>query len=108
MQHERFQSVHNGRRLEAERVEIEDTIVVETQPSDASTPDASGQREYEVVGIVEDGDSSERYAVCYSDAADEFIIIDDMGKLLKDHALAQEILTDFLREPAEATEEDDA
>jgi len=50
--------------------------------------------EYEIVGIVEDEEQN-GYAVAYSDAVDEFIVTDDMGALLADEELAQEILDDF-------------
>ena len=106
MQHERFQSVHNGRRHEAERVEIEDTIVVESNAAEPSAGGAQRQREFEVVGIVEDANSTQRFAVCYSEAVDEFIVTDDVGKLLSDDALAQEVLDDFLAQAADATEEE--
>ncbi|HLW37297.1 MAG TPA: hypothetical protein VKR99_02590 [Candidatus Eremiobacteraceae bacterium] len=107
MQHERFQSVHNGRRQEAERVEIEDTIVVETDAAEQADASAE-QREFEVVGIVEDADSSSRYAVCYSESMDEFIVTDEVGALLSDEALAQEVLDDFLQQAADTAEEGDA
>src|SRR5579872_645096 len=107
MQHERFQSVHDGRRLDAERVELDDTIVVESLSLSASAPSGQ-QREFEVVGIVEDADSAQRYAVCYNEGADEFIVTDAMGKLIPDDALAQEVLDDFLEHTAQAPEEDEA
>lgn len=103
MEHEETDHAHNGRPLSPERVEIADTIVVERQ-----MPDAAGvtdEQEFEVVGIVEDSDSTVRYAVCYCQSEDEFIVTDDVGMLLKDEALAQEILEDFL-EQAAATEEE--
>lgn len=50
--------------------------------------------EFEVVGLVED-DEENAYAVCYSEAADEFVVTDDHGTLLSDDELAQEILDDF-------------
>ncbi len=46
------------------------------------------------MGLVED-DENNAYAVAYSEGADEFVVTDDMGKLLEDDALAQEILDDF-------------
>ena len=108
MQHERFQSVHNGRHQDAERVELEDTIIVETEAAGEQSASAQDQREFEVVGIVEDADSSRRYAVCYSEAVDEFIVTDEVGKLLSNDTLAQEVLDDFLQQAADASEEDDA
>ena len=54
-----------------------------------------GQKlEFEVVGMVED-DEQNAYAVAYSEEADEFVVTDDMGALLADDELAQEILDDF-------------
>src|ERR1700730_8212257 len=98
MQHERCQSVHNGRHQEAERVEAEHGIIVETEAAGEQSASAQDQREFEVVGIVEDADSSRRYAVCYSEAVDEFIVTDEVGKLLSNDTLAQEVLDDFLQQ----------
>jgi hypothetical protein len=106
MQEERFQSVHDARSPTAEHVDIQDTIVVETKGGDAPAVATRTQREFEVVGLVEDSDSTMRYAVCYSQAADEFIVTDDVGTLLNDEDLAQEILDDFLTQTADSTEED--
>jgi hypothetical protein len=50
--------------------------------------------EFEVVGLVEDEDKT-TYAICYSDAEDEFVVTDAAGELLEDDELAQEILDDF-------------
>ncbi len=96
----------NGQHSGAERVEIDDTIVVQTRVVE-SIAQPGEQREFEVVGIVEDSDSSARYAICYSESADEFIVTDDAGTLLTDEALAQEVLDDFLHQ-ADAEEEDGA
>jgi hypothetical protein len=52
------------------------------------------QIEFEVVGLVED-DENNAYAVCYSEKADEFVVTDNVGTLLDDDELAQEILDDF-------------
>jgi hypothetical protein len=101
MQHEETDHAHNGRPLSPERVEIADTIVVERQMPDATTD----EQEFEVVGIVEDSDSTIRYAVCYCESEDEFIVTDDVGVLLKDETLAQEILEDFLEQAAATDEE---
>ncbi|MBC5805756.1 MAG: hypothetical protein DLM53_08105 [Candidatus Eremiobacter antarcticus] len=106
MRDERFQSVHDARSPGAEHVDIQDTIVVETSTSDRPAVEARAQREFEVVGIVEDSGSTMRYAVCYSQAADEFIVTDDVGTLLDDEDLAQEILDDFLAQTADSTEEE--
>jgi hypothetical protein len=50
--------------------------------------------EYEIVGIVEDEEQN-GYAVGYNEVIDEFIVTDEMGTLLADDELAQEILDDF-------------
>lgn len=50
--------------------------------------------EYEIVGIVEDEEQN-GYAVAYNETVDEFIVTNDMGELLADDELAQEILDDF-------------
>jgi hypothetical protein len=44
--------------------------------------------------LVED-DEKNAYAICYSEAADEFVVTDAVGNLLPDEELAQEILEDF-------------
>ena len=49
---------------------------------------------FEVVGLVED-DEGNAYAVCYNDVNDEFVVTDQVGDLLEDEDLAQEILDDF-------------
>lgn len=106
MQNERFHNVHNGRPVGPELVELADTIVVERQSVETTAAGHKAEQEFEVVGIVEDSDSSARYAVCYSESADEFIVTDDVGALLSDETLAQEILEDFLEQAAGSTEED--
>jgi len=47
------------------------------------------------VGIVEDEDDN-AYGVLYNEQEDDFVITDDMGNIIQDAALAQEILDDFL------------
>jgi hypothetical protein len=49
---------------------------------------------FEVVGLVED-DEGHAYAVCYNEKNDEFVVTDQVGDLLDDEELAQEILDDF-------------
>jgi hypothetical protein len=93
---------HNGRLGAAERVQISDTIIVGTRTMPQS---ASEEQEFEVVGIVEDEASSTRYAVCYCEASDAFIVTDDGGLLVSDEALAQEILEDFLEHDADDEED---
>lgn len=105
MEDEHTHHAHNGRPASPERVEIADTIVVERRTTEM-TSGATDEQEYEVVGIVEDSDSSLRYAVCYCESEDEFIVTDDGGTLLRDDALAQEILEDFLEQATGSTEED--
>lgn len=106
MQHERFHNKPNGRPADAERVQICDTIVVGRRPAASAPP--SDEQEFEVVGIVEDASSSLRYAVCYCESADEFIVTDDAGALVSDEALAQEILEDFLEQAQGSTGEEDS
>jgi len=67
-------------------LELRDVLVVETKDSK--------QREFEVVGLVED-EEKRAYAVLYCADEDEFIVTDAQGELLSDDALAQEILDDF-------------
>jgi hypothetical protein len=105
MEDEHTYHAHNGRPVSPDRVEIADTIVIETRPPGVASG-ATDEQEFEVVAIVEDSDSSQRYAVCYCEAEDEFIVTDDGGALLKDETLAQEILEDFLEQAAGAVEED--
>ena len=96
----------NTHEKRATKIELQDRIVVETRLQ-AAPPDAPVQQyEFEVVGIVEDAESTTQYAVCYSENADEFIVTDAVGELLDDDALAQEILGDFLDQAAD-TEDDD-
>jgi hypothetical protein len=105
MKDEHTYHAHNGRPASPDRVEIADTIVIETRSPDISSG-ATDEQEFEVVAIVEDSDSSQRYAVCYCEAEDEFIVTDDGGALLKNETLAQEILEDFLEQAAGAVEEE--
>ena len=49
---------------------------------------------FEVVGLVED-DEGKAYAVCYNEERDEFVVTDELGEMLDDDDLAQEILDDF-------------
>jgi hypothetical protein len=65
---------------------LRDILVIETNDGQSL--------EFEVVGLVED-DQDNAYAVCYSEAADEFVVTDAAGTLLADDDLAQEILDDF-------------
>jgi hypothetical protein len=107
MRHEHFHKAHNGRPVVGDRVEIEDTIVVERLVG--SSPAAAEQTqelEFEVVGIVADPAEADRYAVCYCESLDEFIVTDEAGALLKNETLAQEILEDFLEQAADSAEED--
>ena len=103
MEHETSGMRSNGHPSSADRVEIEDTIVVERSAID---PAGHDEQEYEVVGIVELADSAVRYAVCYSEAEDEFIVTDEEGALLRDERLAQDILEDFLEQSASSADEE--
>ena len=64
------------------------------------------QLKFEVVGLVED-DEGHAYAVCYNDTDDEFVVTDDVGELLDDEELAQEILDDFFVLAEESSPEDE-
>ncbi len=78
--------VTNGATPGEGKIELRDMLVIGT---------TDDQRfEFEVVGLVEDEENN-GFAVAYSEAADEFVVTDDQGKLLEDDALAQEILNDF-------------
>jgi hypothetical protein len=57
---------------------------------------------FEVVGLVED-DEGHSYAVCYNEQNDEFVVTDEVGDLLEDEDLAQEILDDFFVLAEEST-----
>jgi hypothetical protein len=61
---------------------------------------------FEVVGLVED-DEGNAFAVCYTEASDQFVVTDAFGDLLENDELAQEILDDFfvLAEEASPPEE---
>ena len=67
-------------------LELRDILVIETNDGQSL--------EFEVVGLVED-DENNAYAVCFSEKADEFVVTDQVGTLLDDDDLAQEILDDF-------------
>lgn len=101
-----FLSSENGHDKRATRIELQDRIVVETRIETAVPSANVEQFEFEVVGIVEDAESTAQYAVCYSERADEFIVTNEIGELLEDEALAQEILGDFLDQAADTEEED--
>ena len=96
----------NGQEKRATRIELADRIVVETRLESTPPGAPCEQFEFEVVGIVEDAESTAQYAVCYSERADEFIVTNDVGELLDDDTLAQEILGDFLDQAADTEGED--
>ena len=99
-----FRLVHNGSHT-APRVELGDTIVVETAPT--VVPErSSGELEFEVVGILGEAESETQYAICYCQSADTFVVADAFGRLLADEALAQEVLDDFLAHAEDAPAED--
>jgi hypothetical protein len=100
-------SAENGHEKLATRIELQDTIVIETRAAMSAGGAPTEQFEFECVGIVEDSERARTYAVCYSRGADEFIVTDDVGELLDDESLAQEILTDFL-EQADGDDEEDS
>ena len=81
-----------------EALELRETFTVETTDGH--------QIAFEVVGLVEDEEKT-TYAVCYSEAEDEFVVSDAKGNLLADDALAQEILDDFFALAEEGAVEDE-
>ena len=89
----------------ADELELQDRIVV-AGSGDGKATNSAAEREFEVVGIIEDSDSGTRYAVCYCEPADEFIVTSKTGALVEDETLAQEILNDFLDQAADAVAED--
>jgi hypothetical protein len=81
-------------------LELSEILTIET--------DEGTMLSFEVVGVLEDPDAGESYAVLHHEAADddnddEFIVTDLQGNLIEDDELAQHILDDFL---AFADEED--
>jgi hypothetical protein len=90
----------------AEELELQDRIIV-GGPVNGNPQTAPVEREFEVVGIIEDSDSGARFAVCYSEAADEFIVTDKTGGLVESESLAQDILNDFLEQASDAVAEDE-
>ncbi len=91
---------------QADELELQDRIVV-AGPGVGTSSDREVEREFEVVGIIEDSDSGTRYAVCYCEPADEFIVTSKTGALIEDETLAQEILNDFLDQAADAVAEEE-
>ncbi len=86
----------NGESPEQAKLELRDVLVIQTQDEK--------QMEFEVVGLVEDEEAN-TYAVCYCEKEDEFVVTDDLGKLLEDDNVAQEILDDFFVLAEEAAPE---
>lgn len=95
--------MRNGGPKRAEQVELGDRIVVATT-KDGNGGVAGVERDYEVVGIVEDPDTSAHYAVGYNEPADEFIVTDASGQLVSDDDLAQDILNDYLADAGDSLE----
>jgi hypothetical protein len=78
----------DGESGQAQRdLELKDVLVIKTTGEDK-------ELEFEVVGLVEDEEHN-AFAVLYCETQDEFVVTDAQGNLLKDEALAQEILDDF-------------
>ncbi|MBV8490217.1 MAG: hypothetical protein JO199_06770 [Candidatus Eremiobacteraeota bacterium] len=73
-------------------LELSEVLYIETKDG-AELP-------FEVVGILEDPDDGQSYAVLMHEAHDdeegEFIVTDLQGNLVEDEELAQEILDEFL------------
>lgn len=79
---------------EEPRGPLELNEVLHIQTSDGTS------RAFQVVGILEDPDAGNSYAVLVYEPGDEndaeFIVTDLAGNLLENEALAQEVLEDFL------------
>jgi hypothetical protein len=99
-------TVNMEHHAHAEELELQDRIIV-GGPANGNPQTAPVEREFEVVGIIEDSDSGAHFAVCYSEAADEFIVTDKTGGLIESETLAQDILNDFLEQAGDAVAEDD-
>ena len=84
----------NGESSQNAPLELRDVLVIQTTDEK--------QREFEVVGLVEDEEKNQ-YAICYCEAEDEFVVTDAVGTLVADEDLAQEILDDFRAFAEEAT-----
>jgi hypothetical protein len=72
-------TVNMEHHAHAEELELQDRIIVRG-PVNANLQAAPVEREFEVVGIIEDSDSGAHFAVCYSEAADEFIVTAVLSK----------------------------
>jgi hypothetical protein len=81
------------------KIDLEDTLVIET---------TDGQRhEYEVVSLVSDPETDTVYGVAYNEVSDNFIVTDDVGNMIEDQELANEIIRDFETFAEESAAEDD-
>lgn len=89
-------ALHNGIHHTAQRVELGDTIVVATSPEHGEPDARARELDFEVVALVGESDDDAQYAICYCQAADEFMVADAFGRVLTDEALAQDVLNDFL------------
>lgn len=84
----------------SELLELKDALFLKT--------DEGAELEFEVVGIMEDAESAESYAVLLHEANESeqtFIVADLHGNLLEDETLAQQVLDDYLIFSEEAGEE---
>ena len=83
-----------------EVLELKDALFLKT--------DEGVELEFEVVGIMEDAESAESYAVLMHEPPEgdqTFIVTDLHGNLLEDEALAQQVLDDYLIFSEEAGDE---
>jgi len=93
--------VQNGTQHTATRVELEDTIIVAARTGEqADAP--TRELEFEVVALIGEDEAEAKYAVCYCESDDEFVVADIYGRLLDDEALAQEVLNGFLEHADDA------
>lgn len=100
-------TVHNGSQHTATRVELEDTIVVAARSGDQADAPLR-ELEFEVVALIGEEEAEAKFAVCYCEAADEFLVADIFGRLVEDEALAQEVLNGFLEHADDAQAGDES
>ncbi len=59
------------------------------------------------MSLVSDPETDVVYGVAYSEASDNFIVTDDLGNMIEDQALADEIIRDFETFAEESASDDD-
>ncbi len=58
------------------------------------------------MSLVSDPETDKVYGVAYSEASDNFIVTDDVGNMIDDQELADEIIRDFETFAEESAEEE--